>query len=80
MTAFHITIIVIILFLVTFFILIHKEGLPYGYEEWIAAIGLSLMIELIVIMIGIKKLLHILEILQILKRKKKKIKLKKFPV
>lgn len=53
MTAFHITIIVIILFLVTFFILIHKEGLPYGYEEWIAAIGLSLMIELIVIMIGV---------------------------
>ena len=51
MTAFHITAIVIILFLIIFFILIYREGRPYGFGEWIASMGLSLMIELVVAMI-----------------------------
>lgn len=52
MTAFHITLIAVILFIVIFCILLHQEGLPHGYEEWIASIGLSIMVEILVIMVG----------------------------
>lgn len=52
MTAFHITVIAIILFLIIFFILIYREGLPHGYDEWIAAIALSVVTELVIIIIG----------------------------
>lgn len=52
MTAFHITLIAVILFIVIFGIMLYQEGLPDDFVEWIAAITLSIMIEMIVIMGG----------------------------
>lgn len=52
MTAFHITLIAVILFIVIFCIMIYQEGLPDDFVEWIASITLSIMIEMIVIMGG----------------------------
>lgn len=52
MTAFHITLIIIVLFIIIFGI-VFKDGLPYDIEEWIEGIALIVAIEIFIIMICI---------------------------
>ena len=50
MTAFHITLIIVVLFIIIFCI-VFKYGWPYDIEEWIGGISLILALESLVITI-----------------------------
>ena len=52
MTAFHITLIIVVLFIIIFGI-VFKDGLPYDIEEWIEGIVLIVAIETLIITICI---------------------------
>ena len=51
MTAFHITLIIVILFIIIFGILLYKEGFPNDLEEWIGGIMITFLLEALIIMI-----------------------------
>lgn len=52
MTAFHITLIIVVLFIIIFCI-VFKHGLPYDIEEWIEGIAIIVSIETLIITICI---------------------------
>lgn len=51
MTAFHITLIIVVLFIVIFGIISYQDGFPDDIEEWMGGIALTLALELLVVMI-----------------------------
>ena len=51
MTAFHITAILVIVFLIILFIQFHEEGIPGDFIDWLGCIMLTIMIEILTIMI-----------------------------
>lgn len=51
MTAFHITAILVILFLIILFIQFYEEGIPGDFIDWLACILLTIMIEILTIMV-----------------------------
>lgn len=53
MTAFSITILLIILFIISFICVIKIDGWPFDIEDWIDGILMSIMIEVMIITVGI---------------------------
>jgi len=53
MTAFHITAILVIVFLIILFIQFYEEGIPGDFIDWLACILLNIMIEVMIITVGI---------------------------
>ena len=52
MTAFHITLIIVVLFIILFFI-VFKDRLPYDIEDWAEGIALIVALETLIVTICI---------------------------